>query len=132
MIIIYKTEAELAKEEVTLPIYEYQCTECGKIFEIFQSFKDEPLKKCSHCSGKVTKLISNCSFQLKGTGWYLTDYARKDGTSSPNSMKGSEKKPEESKSAESKAAESKSSDTAAPAKEAPAKQEPAKPKKADD
>jgi putative FmdB family regulatory protein len=61
-----------------LPIYEYQCTQCGKIYEVFQSAKDEPLKKCKDCLGEVTKLISNCSFQLKGTGWYVTDYARKE------------------------------------------------------
>ncbi|MCX5895149.1 MAG: hypothetical protein NTZ51_04865, partial [Proteobacteria bacterium] len=45
---------------------------------MFQSAKDEPMRKCEQCLGDVTKLISNCSFQLKGTGWYLTDYARKD------------------------------------------------------
>jgi len=110
-----------------LPIYEYQCTECGKIFEIFQSFKDEPLKKCSFCSGKVTKLISNCSFQLKGTGWYLTDYGRKDGTSTASSKKEGEKKSDESKAADTTA-----STKEEPAKQESAKKEPAKPQKADD
>ncbi len=61
-----------------MPIYEYQCRQCGKIYEVFQSANDEPLKKCKNCLGDVTKLISNCSFQLKGTGWYVTDYARAD------------------------------------------------------
>jgi putative FmdB family regulatory protein len=110
-----------------LPIYEYQCAECGKIFEVFQSFKDEPLRRCSYCSGKVTKLISNCSFQLKGTGWYLTDYARKDGSTTTGSTKTDEKQ-----TADATAAESKPADTAAAAQEAPAKQEPAKAAKADD
>ena len=87
-----------------MPIYEYQCTECGKIYEVFQSAKDEPLKKCKECLGEVTKLISNCSFQLKGTGWYVTDYARKGGKEGgkPNT--------------ESKSEEKKSSDTATSAK----------------
>ncbi len=66
------------KGVATLPIYEYQCSQCGQIYEVFQSIKDEAMKKCKLCSGDVTKLISNCSFQLKGTGWYVTDYARKE------------------------------------------------------
>ena len=82
-----------------MPIYEYQCTQCGKIYEVFQSAKDEPLKKCKDCLGEVTKLISNCSFQLKGTGWYVTDYARKEGGKedgkSDTQSKSEEKKPAE-------------------------------------
>ena len=57
-----------------MPIYEYQCTHCGKTFEIFQKISDEPLKKCRICKGTLHKLISQCSFHLKGTGWYVTDY----------------------------------------------------------
>lgn len=59
-----------------MPIYEYQCTECGKTFEIFQKISDEPLTECKVCKGKLTKLISNCAFHLKGTGWYVTDYKK--------------------------------------------------------
>jgi putative FmdB family regulatory protein len=60
-----------------MPIYEYQCQKCGT-FEITQRITEKPLGKCPNCKGKVKKLISNTSFQLKGTGWYVTDYARKD------------------------------------------------------
>ena len=60
-----------------MPIYEYQCQKCGT-FEITQKITEKPLGKCPTCKGKVKKLISNTSFQLKGTGWYVTDYARKD------------------------------------------------------
>lgn len=60
-----------------MPIYEYQCQKCGT-FEATQRITDKPLGKCPTCKGKVKKLISNTSFQLKGTGWYVTDYARKD------------------------------------------------------
>ena len=60
-----------------MPIYEYQCETCGT-FETTQRITDKPLSKCPTCRGKVKKLISNTSFQLKGTGWYVTDYARKD------------------------------------------------------
>src|SRR3972149_7704967 len=59
-----------------MPIYEYKCQKCG-IFEITQRITDKSLGKCPTCKGKVKKLISNTSFQLKGTGWYITDYARK-------------------------------------------------------
>jgi putative FmdB family regulatory protein len=60
-----------------MPIYEYQCPKCGT-FEVTQRITEKPLAKCPTCKGKVKKLISNTSFQLKGTGWYITDYARKD------------------------------------------------------
>lgn len=59
-----------------MPIYEYQCQKCGT-FEVTQRITEKPLGKCPNCKGKVKKLISNTSFQLKGTGWYVTDYARK-------------------------------------------------------
>lgn len=60
-----------------MPIYEYQCEKCGT-FEATQRITERPLSRCPTCRGKVKKLISNTSFQLKGTGWYVTDYARKD------------------------------------------------------
>jgi putative FmdB family regulatory protein len=59
-----------------MPIYEYQCDECGKQYEVMQKFSDEPLHTCPECGGALHKLISQTSFVLKGTGWYLTDYAR--------------------------------------------------------
>lgn len=62
-----------------MPIYEYQCKKCREIFEAFQKLNDDPLKQCKFCKGKVDKLISHSSFQLKGSGWYLTDYAKKSG-----------------------------------------------------
>jgi putative FmdB family regulatory protein len=61
-----------------MPIYEYQCDRCG-IFELTQRITEKPLRRCPTCKGKVTKLISATSFQLKGSGWYVTDYAGKDG-----------------------------------------------------
>ena len=62
-----------------MPIYEYKCRQCGD-FEVTQKITDKPLARCPACKGKVKKLISNTSFQLKGTGWYVTDYARKEKT----------------------------------------------------
>jgi putative FmdB family regulatory protein len=61
-----------------MPIYEYECPKCG-VFEATQRITDVPLKRCPECRGKVRKLISSTSFQLKGSGWYVTDYARKGG-----------------------------------------------------
>jgi putative FmdB family regulatory protein len=60
-----------------VPIYEYQCTNCGRTVEVMQRITDEPLQKCPTCKGKLRRLISLTSFQLKGTGWYATDYRDK-------------------------------------------------------
>ena len=64
-----------------MPIYEYQCSKCSEIFEAFQKITDDPLTECRFCRGKVEKLISQSSFQLKGSGWYLTDYSKKNSSS---------------------------------------------------
>jgi putative FmdB family regulatory protein len=82
-----------------MPIYEYQCEKCGT-FETTQRITDKALTKCPTCKGKVKKLISNTSFQLKGTGWYITDYARKEkgGVKTENGSKPSESKSSEAKS----------------------------------
>jgi len=60
-----------------MPIYEYECPKCGE-FEVTQRITEDSLKRCPSCRRKVKKLISQSSFHLKGSGWYLTDYARKD------------------------------------------------------
>jgi len=73
-----------------VPIYEYQCTKCGEVFEAFQKITDEPLTQCKFCNSKVEKLISHSSFQLKGSGWYLTDYARRSSSSALDKPKTSE------------------------------------------
>lgn len=81
-----------------MPLYEYQCTKCGEIEEAIQKFSDPPLTTCRHCSGILTKLISQSSFHLKGTGWYATGYSKP-----PASSAGSQA-PESKKSAEKSAA----------------------------
>lgn len=60
-----------------MPIYEYQCDQCGQIQEALQKISEKPLIKCAQCSGNLHKLISHSAFHLKGTGWYVTDYAGK-------------------------------------------------------
>lgn len=60
-----------------MPIYEYQCSKCGKVHEIWQKISEDPLTKCPECKGKMERLISATAFALKGSGWYKTDYERK-------------------------------------------------------
>ena len=57
-----------------MPIYEYRCTKCGHLIEIIQKLSDRPLRKCTECSGRLEKLVSRASFQLKGGGWYSEGY----------------------------------------------------------
>jgi putative FmdB family regulatory protein len=70
-----------------MPIYEYACEKCGRQIEVIQKFSDEPLKTCSECKGRLKKLISQSSFQLKGGGWYVTDYAGKSKSSTKEDAK---------------------------------------------
>ena len=92
-----------------MPIYEYECTRCGAVEEAIQNFSDKPLSVCGKCSGHLQKLISQSSFHLKGTGWYVTDYAGKN-----NNAVSAPKKSDDnsvSPSAETPAASSKTSDS---------------------
>jgi putative FmdB family regulatory protein len=59
-----------------MPLYEYQCDACGHRFEVIQKFSDAPLETCDKCGGSVRKLLSSPAIQFKGSGWYVTDYAR--------------------------------------------------------
>ena len=86
-----------------MPIYEYSCQKCGAHLEVMQKITDKPLARHPKCGGKLSKEWSQTSFQLKGSGWYVTDYAGKK----QDSKEGSEAK---SEAAESKATESKKTD----------------------
>jgi len=83
-----------------MPIYEYECTQCGSVEEVIQKFSDEPLSTCKRCSGKLTKLMSQSTFHLKGSGWYVTDYANK--SDKPSSSKEQKKEPKKDNSSEVK------------------------------
>jgi putative FmdB family regulatory protein len=61
-----------------MPIYEYECHNCGKQCEVFQKINEEPLTSCVDCGGHMHKMVSRTSFILKGSGWYVTDYASPD------------------------------------------------------
>ena len=60
-----------------MPLYEYQCKKCGHRFEKIQKFSDKMIKKCPECGGPVEQLVSAPAVQFKGSGWYVTDYAKK-------------------------------------------------------
>jgi putative FmdB family regulatory protein len=80
-----------------MPIYEYQCRKCNAHIEAMQKMTDKPLVKCRKCGGRLEKQWSSTSFQLKGSGWYVTDYAAKK-TEAKEETKKSDAK-EEKKSA---------------------------------
>ncbi|SPE26916.1 Type I antifreeze protein [Acidobacteriia bacterium SbA2] len=95
-----------------MPLYEYECTQCGQRIEKIQKFSDSPLTQCEKCGGKLEKLISSSAIQFKGTGWYVTDYAHKSSvppsTSSAESGNGDKgKSTEGAKKEESKKSEDK-------------------------
>jgi putative FmdB family regulatory protein len=73
-----------------MPIYEYRCEHCGD-FEKDQRITDPPLERCPTCRRKVRRLISSTSFQLKGSGWYITDYARSGSGSAKDGSKSGDK-----------------------------------------
>ncbi len=90
-----------------MPLYEYQCKKCHHRFEKIQKFSDKPLKKCPDCGGPVEQLISAPAVQFKGSGWYVTDYAKKssghaDGESKPAASDSSSKKDEKPKTEKKK------------------------------
>ena len=60
-----------------MPLYEYRCLECGELLEKIQKFSDPPLTTCPKCGGELERLLSSPAIQFKGSGWYVTDYARK-------------------------------------------------------
>src|SRR6476659_6247727 len=94
-----------------MPIYEYECEACGNRFELIQKFSDPPVEICPKCGEpKVRKLMSSPAIQFKGSGFYITDYARKGGDGEKVKSGTDASKPAESKGAESKAGDKSSSD----------------------
>jgi putative FmdB family regulatory protein len=93
-----------------MPLYEYQCENCGDVFELIQKFSDEPLATHEKCGGHVHRLISAPALQFKGSGWYVTDYA-KGGSNNP--ANGGKKDGEGSSTGKDKDSASSSKDSAA-------------------
>lgn len=104
-----------------MPLYEYQCKKCHSLTERIQKFSDPPLAVCPHCGGELEQLISAPAVQFKGSGWYVTDYAKgsskgkgKDGNGSV-AASSSESKSEDSKSSSSPSTEKSSTASDKPA-----------------
>jgi putative FmdB family regulatory protein len=103
-----------------MPLYEYQCDGCGQRFEVIQKFSDPPVETCGACGGSVKKLLSSPAIQFKGSGWYITDYARKSGDAGSSSTEAS--KPAASGDAKSStSSSSSSSDTSGSSSSSPSK-----------
>ena len=119
-----------------MPLYEYECKKCGHRFEKIQKFSDRMVKKCPECGGQVEQMISAPAVQFKGSGWYVTDYAKKSsspGSSGDSASASREKKDDKSKSdggaKESSAKESSSKESSSKessSKESSAKESPRK------
>ena len=63
-----------------MPLYEYECDSCGRRTEVIQRVGAPPIGPCEECGGQMKRLLSAPAFQFKGTGWYVTDYAKKSGS----------------------------------------------------
>ena len=104
-----------------MPLYEYQCEACEQRFERIQKFSDPLVDTCPSCSGKVRKLLSSPAIQFKGSGWYITDYAKKGTGDKPSADKAdkADKKTESASgsdgSSSSSSGSEKSASTPAPA-----------------
>ena len=106
-----------------MPLYEYQCDACAHRFEVIQKFSDAPIEVCPKCGGPVRKLLSSPAIQFKGSGWYITDYARKPESASTGKTGDADSKDRKGDAAGS----SSSTDTSTPAADkAPAAAAPAK------
>lgn len=93
-----------------MPLYEYQCKKCHSLTERIQKFSDPPLTVCPHCGGELEQLLSAPTVQFKGSGWYVTDYAKKSSKGGSSGSNGSaaassENKPESSGSTSSASSE---------------------------
>lgn len=108
-----------------MPIYEYQCESCGERTELIQRFDDPPATHCPRCGGSLRKLLSAPSFQFKGSGWYVTDYAGKNAGNRSSGEGGAEKK--ESAASESKGEGSAATPASESKSESPAPKSDTKP-----
>jgi len=94
-----------------MPLYEYQCQECGLRFERRQHFVDDPIKICPDCGGSVQRLIQPAGIIFKGSGFYVTDNRSKSSTAIPGKDKDKEPKTSSSESKETTTSSSGSSDS---------------------
>jgi putative FmdB family regulatory protein len=103
-----------------MPLYEYQCDACAHRFEVIQKFSDSPLETCEKCGGQVRKLLSSPAIQFKGSGWYITDYARAGKSESKAESKSDGKSDAKSESATKSDSATKSESSASSSESKPA------------
>ena len=103
-----------------MPLYEYRCEACGNRFEKIVKFSDPPLESCPECGGTVEKLLSSPAIQFKGSGWYITDYAKKSSSDGSGSEASTEKAPSTSAETKGSPADTKGSDAKSDSPSAPA------------
>ena len=96
-----------------MPIYKYSCEKCGSQVEVIQKISDPPLKRCAKCRGKLAKVVSRTSFQLKGSGWYATDYPADKTAPAGKSEKSDDKPDKKSEDKPDKGATDKKSESVA-------------------
>ena len=108
-----------------MPLYEYECKKCGHRFEKIQLYSDKMVKKCPKCGGQVEQMISAPAVQFKGSGWYVTDYAKK--SSSPGGSSSGDSKEKKDDKSKSDSATKESSSKEASAKESSSKDSSSKP-----
>src|ERR1700693_1387318 len=96
-----------------MPLYEYQCKKCYHRFERIQKFSDPHVKKCPDCGGPVEQVVSAPAVQFKGSGWYVTDYAKKSSSGTASSSNGESDGKKDEKKAEKKESKTESSSTKA-------------------
>jgi putative FmdB family regulatory protein len=109
-----------------VPLYEYECTKCGRRFEVIQKFSDPIRKTCEVCKGPLKKLISAPAIQFKGSGWYVTDYGRGGSGGKKSESKEASKEPAAKESSSSKDSTSKESSAPSGKKADPASSSPRK------
>ena len=92
-----------------MPLYEYQCKKCHSLTERIQKFSDSPLTVCPHCGGELEQLLSAPAIQFKGSGWYVSDYAKKSSSAASSKSNGSAPSSSSESQAESSPSETVSS-----------------------
>jgi putative FmdB family regulatory protein len=98
-----------------MPLYEYECDACGHRFEVIQKFSDPPLEACPKCGSRIRKLLAPPAIQFKGSGWYITDYAKKPEAATGEKAKDSAATKDSSSTTEGGGKGEKTADSATPA-----------------
>jgi putative FmdB family regulatory protein len=102
-----------------LPLYEYQCKKCHSLTERIQKFSDSPMTVCPHCGGELEQVLSAPAFQFKGSGWYVSDYAKKVSSAGSSKSNGSASSSSEGKAETAQSEASSSKDTSSSGKDKP-------------